>query len=484
MQGGKLLRDLTVYPEGAAPKDPNEDDALAEMHTEALTDSICSIVIDVARDCTPIKAVGIALPGMVRNGVVEEAPNLPQLKGARLSELVGARLRSRGFEVRVALINDADAMAAGLAAEKGKLEHMVRVWTLGTGIGYGVYPFCEGVWEAGHSVVTLDEKENFCGCGGRGHMEGIMGHRAMRLRFLDMEPEEVFEAANRREKPDPRCFEFKQLWHKALAAATAAAIHQAGPGKFYITGYNVRFLELNILRQYLHEMVKMSPLQSYSVEIVPDDQRTRVLGAAVAAEASRGARLGPSAPTPERLSSNEAAVLLCSSKCTRTGIQSCADDRGFRLRATVYGCYSVPVALSHEVSKPMATATLPEISTASTATLDYKVADISLADWGRKEITIAEQEMPRADVDPPQIRGRQTAAGRAHHGLPAHDDPDGCADRDASGVGCDGALGELQYFLHAGSRGGGDRGFRRSGICLERRVTGGVLVVHGPGIRA
>ena len=26
--------------------------------------------------------------------------------------------------------------------------------------------------------------------------------------------------------------------------------------------------------------------------------------------------------------------------------------------------------------------------------VDYKVADISLADWGRKEIDIAEQEMP------------------------------------------------------------------------------------------
>ncbi|MBA2585275.1 MAG: adenosylhomocysteinase, partial [Chthoniobacterales bacterium] len=25
---------------------------------------------------------------------------------------------------------------------------------------------------------------------------------------------------------------------------------------------------------------------------------------------------------------------------------------------------------------------------------DYKVADISLADWGRKEISIAEKEMP------------------------------------------------------------------------------------------
>ena len=31
----------------------------------------------------------------------------------------------------------------------------------------------------------------------------------------------------------------------------------------------------------------------------------------------------------------------------------------------------------------------------STATLtDFKVADMSLADWGRKEISIAEQEMP------------------------------------------------------------------------------------------
>src|SRR6201997_5347478 len=32
--------------------------------------------------------------------------------------------------------------------------------------------------------------------------------------------------------------------------------------------------------------------------------------------------------------------------------------------------------------------------TATLEQLDYKVADISLADWGRKEITIAEQEMP------------------------------------------------------------------------------------------
>jgi len=37
----------------------------------------------------------------------------------------------------------------------------------------------------------------------------------------------------------------------------------------------------------------------------------------------------------------------------------------------------------------MATATLNRTSPA----MDYKVADLSLAEWGRKEISIAEHEM-------------------------------------------------------------------------------------------
>jgi predicted NBD/HSP70 family sugar kinase len=133
--------------------------------------------------------------------------------------------------------------------------------------------------------VTLEEKESFCGCGGRGHVEGIMGHRAMRLRFLDMEPEEVFEAAK---AGDARCLEFKKLWHKALAAATSNSIHMTGPGKFYVAGFNVRFVDLAMLKDYLSQMVKMSPLQSYSIEIVGDDTETRVIGAAVSAEQAVG----------------------------------------------------------------------------------------------------------------------------------------------------------------------------------------------------
>jgi glucokinase len=263
------------------PGEQDEPDALVELHTDALAEAICKQIIQTAGGETGIAAVGIALPGLVKNGVVEEAPNLPQLKGARIREMLATHLREHGLEAPVTVMNDADGMAAGLASAHGKLDHMIRVWTLGVGIGYGRYPFSPGVWEGGHSVVSLDDKERFCGCGGRGHMEGIMGHRAMRLRFLDMEPEEVFEAAK---AGDPRCMEFKRLWHKALAAASATSIHMAGPGKFFLSGFNVQFVDLPMLKDYMQEMVKMSPLQSYSFEIVQDSPEIRVIGAAVCAE--------------------------------------------------------------------------------------------------------------------------------------------------------------------------------------------------------
>ena len=280
----ELTGELHSTPASTSSDEAEGDSMLIEMPTHDLIAAICGVISNIiAENPGPISAVGVALPGLIRQGVVEEAPNLPQMKGARAQDMLAMALAERGITAAISIINDADAMAAGLASVHGRLDSFIRVWTLGTGIGYGVYPFEEGVWENGHSIVTLDDKENYCGCGGRGHLEGVMGHRAMRLRFLDMEPEEVFEAANRRGNPDPRCLEFKRLWHRALAAATATAIHARGPGRFFLTGYNIRFLDLNMLKDYLHQMVKMSPLQGYALEVVEDDQKVRIIGAAVAA---------------------------------------------------------------------------------------------------------------------------------------------------------------------------------------------------------
>ena len=263
------------------PENSDEVDALVALPAGQLVDVVADQIAALAANIkVPIDAIGVAVPGVVRQGVVEDAPNLGQLKGLRMADDLMRVLGARGVNGRVYIANDADAIAAGVAATRGQLDRLTRVWTIGNGIGYGRWPYVEGVWEGGHVTVTLDPKERFCGCGGVGHLEGIMGYRAMRMRFLDLEPEEVFAQA---QQGDARCREFVDLWHRALAAATASFIHLAGPGRFYFTGHNVGFLDLPALRGHLETMVKMSPLLSYSLEILLPNDETALLGAGVSA---------------------------------------------------------------------------------------------------------------------------------------------------------------------------------------------------------
>jgi glucokinase len=266
------------------PEDSSRTDSLQGIPAENIVRITLEQVQQIELTGTPTH-IGVGLPGIIRNGIVEDSPNLIQFKGVNMQALVREAFGPTFGNVSVSVFNDADVMAAGIAATRGHLARLIRVWTLGNGIGFGRYPSREGVWEAGHSVVTLDPKEQFCGCGGWGHLEGIMGHRAMRLRFMDLEPDEVFEHAK---AGDARCSDFVKLWHRALAAATATSIHQDGPGKFFVTGYNASFLNLTLLSEYLHDMVKLSPLQGYSVEVVPGGEAVAAIGAAVnAAQAAQ-----------------------------------------------------------------------------------------------------------------------------------------------------------------------------------------------------
>jgi predicted NBD/HSP70 family sugar kinase len=276
LEDQKLAGELLLY-----PSDTDEVDALTAIPASELVEILANQIVTLAgAGEAPIDAIGVAVPGVVRHGVVEEAPNLRQIKGMRLADDLGKVMVGRGIAAPVYIANDADAIAAGVAATRGQLNKLTRVWTIGNGIGYGRWPYVEGVWEGGHVTVTLDPKERYCGCGGIGHLEGIMGYRAMRMRFLDLEPEEVFAHAR---QGDARCREFVDLWHRALAAGTASFIHLAGPGRFYFTGHNVGFLELPLLRSHLETMVKMSTLQSFSLEILEPDDATALIGAGVSA---------------------------------------------------------------------------------------------------------------------------------------------------------------------------------------------------------
>jgi len=278
VNGNQVDGEVLRYP------DRGETEAIRGMPAEDLV-RLQADEVKALAEGEPLEAIGIAYPGIVRCGVIEESPNLQQLKGFPMEMALRAALAERGIHAKITISNDADVVASGIASAHGHLDKLVRVWTLGTGIGFGRYPAMDGVWEGGHMVVTLDPQEKFCGCGGLGHLESIMGHRAMRLRFLDMEPEEVFAAAKTGQ--NQRCSEFEFLWHRALAAATASSIHMSGPGKFYISGPNARFVNVPFLNRSMQDMVKMGPLQGYVFEIVERSDEIAVVGAVVNARRAR-----------------------------------------------------------------------------------------------------------------------------------------------------------------------------------------------------
>jgi glucokinase len=267
-----LVGPIRIYPEGV-----DNPDALRTMTGDEIAELIGKQVLIAAGE-GQIDSVGVGFPGVIRNGIVEESPNLQQIKGFPFAAALCGVLARGGLKASVLILNDADAIAAGVAATRGHLEKLIRIWYLGDGVGFGRYPQAEGVWEGGHMVVTLDPKERYCGCGGTGHLEGIVGHRAMRLRFLDMEPDEVFAAAR---EGDARCGAFVKQWHRALAAASATGIHLDGPGKFFIMGPNSKYVDLGLIGQYINEMVKMTPLQGSLFETISSSHDLAIVGAAV-----------------------------------------------------------------------------------------------------------------------------------------------------------------------------------------------------------
>ena len=280
VEDNALTGSIRVYPETG-----DQPDGIRTMTGDEIAELIGQQVLLSARD-RQIDSVGVGFPGLIRNGIVEESPNLQQIKGFLFAAALSGVLARGGLKASVLILNDADAIAAGVAATRGHLEKLIRIWYLGDGVGFGRYPQAEGVWEGGHMVVSLDPKENYCGCGGAGHLEGIMGHRAMRLRFLDMEPEEVFAAAR---EGDVRCSTFVKRWHRALAAASASSIHLDGPGKFFIMGPNAQYVDLGLIAQYIHEMVKMTPLQGSLFETISSSQDLAIVGAAVNARRAAAA---------------------------------------------------------------------------------------------------------------------------------------------------------------------------------------------------
>ena len=113
-----------------------------------------------------------------------------------------------------------------------------------------------------------------------------------------------------------------------------------------------------------------------------------------------------------------------------------------------------------------------------TTTQDYKVADIGLAEFGRKEITLAEHEMPglmstrREYADAQPLKGARIT-GSLHMTIQT-----AVLIETLVALGAEVRWASLQHLLDAGPRRRGDRRRRHPGLRLEGRDARRVLVVH------
>ena len=101
-------------------------------------------------------------------------------------------------------------------------------------------------------------------------------------------------------------------------------------------------------------------------------------------------------------------------------------------------------------------------------TEDFKVKDMSLADWGRREIHLAETEMPGLMALREEFKGKSPLKGARIAGCLHMTIQTAVLIGDFGGFGRRCALVVLQYFLDPGSGSGRHRGSRHSGFRLER----------------
>jgi predicted NBD/HSP70 family sugar kinase len=104
---GTTLGAVRMYP------DPSESPLdLKSLHAGDMLARIREMIVEVSQG-QKVEWVGAGFPAIVRNGVIEESPNLGQLKGCHVTHQLEGELKAEGMNVPVVALNDADAIAAG-----------------------------------------------------------------------------------------------------------------------------------------------------------------------------------------------------------------------------------------------------------------------------------------------------------------------------------------------------------------------------------
>src|SRR6202451_1956745 len=115
VEANKLIGNLRVHEESP------DDEPLLSLPPDGIADRFAEEIC-AAADGQTLDAIGVGLPGIINCGFIEESPNLRQLKGANMQQLLAEALRQHGITAPVYVYNDAEVLAAGLAAAHGHLD--------------------------------------------------------------------------------------------------------------------------------------------------------------------------------------------------------------------------------------------------------------------------------------------------------------------------------------------------------------------------
>ena len=146
----------------------------------------------------------------------------------------------------------------------------------------------------------------------------------------------------------------------------------------------------------------------------------------------------------------------------------------FMLACETGNRYHTPSVSCHSLKEPtkMPTATMHAVTT------DYKVHDITLADWGRKEIAIAEGEMPGLMALREEFRGKAPLKGARIVGCLHMTIQTAVLIETLIDLGATVRWSSCNIFSTQDHRRRRHRRRRYPGFCLEGRKRGRVLVVH------
>lgn len=152
---------------------------------ETVQEKICK-VIDNLTEGNEILAIGLGIPGFVREGMVVFTPNLP-LTGFNIEKFLKEK-----YNVPVFVGNDANVALYGEfkhGAVKGYKN--IAGFFVGTGVGGGIIinekmytGSIGGAGEFGH--MTIDAHGPYCGCGSRGCVEAVASKISMHRDFKNI----------------------------------------------------------------------------------------------------------------------------------------------------------------------------------------------------------------------------------------------------------------------------------------------------------